>query len=184
MLGGLWNLLHFFLGLVVCALTVVILPIGFGALAQMMGLERSLEAVSISISQTTAFLLSVGFFGFLICLPYVANQLARWLRLLARHLMVDEIGDAGSERVYHARVRVSPSGPNSAAVALSSREQEILVRVAEGLRNREIAERIFITGETVKSHMSSILAKLGVDNRTQAVSEALRLGILDIETRE
>jgi LuxR family maltose regulon positive regulatory protein len=53
---------------------------------------------------------------------------------------------------------------------LSTREREVLALVAQGLRNREIAERLFISEVTVKAHMRSIMGKLGARSRTHAVS--------------
>ena len=50
--------------------------------------------------------------------------------------------------------------------------------ISEGLQNSEIAERLFVTERTVKFHVSSILAKLGADNRTEAVAIAARRGLI------
>ncbi|TET55510.1 MAG: response regulator transcription factor [Anaerolineales bacterium] len=61
---------------------------------------------------------------------------------------------------------------------LSARELEVLALLAEGLSNREIGERLFIATGTAKNHVSSILAKLGVRDRTQAVLQAQELGLL------
>jgi DNA-binding NarL/FixJ family response regulator len=61
---------------------------------------------------------------------------------------------------------------------LSARELEVLALVAEGLSNREIGERLFITEGTVKNHVSNVLAKLGVRDRTQATLRAQELGLL------
>jgi len=61
---------------------------------------------------------------------------------------------------------------------LSARELEVLALVAEGLSNREIGERLFITPGTVKNHVSNVLAKLGVRDRTQAILRAQELGLL------
>ena len=61
---------------------------------------------------------------------------------------------------------------------LSARELEVLALVAEGFSNREIGERLFITEGTVKNHVSSVLAKLGVRDRTQAILQAQELGLL------
>lgn len=61
-----------------------------------------------------------------------------------------------------------------AAAELSPREHDVLQRVCEGLTNDEIAERLFVSAKTVKSHLTNIYRKLGVSNRTQAVSKALR----------
>ena len=61
---------------------------------------------------------------------------------------------------------------------LSGRELEVLGLVAEGLSNKEIADRIFLSLRTVKWHTTNIFAKLGVGNRTEAAAKARSLGIL------
>ena len=66
---------------------------------------------------------------------------------------------------------------------LTPRELEVLALVAEGLRNSEIAARLFVARKTVDHHVSAILGKLGVNNRVQAVAEATRLGIASQRTQ-
>lgn len=61
---------------------------------------------------------------------------------------------------------------------LTERELEILRLVAAGYTNREIAEALFLAEGTVKNHISTVLAKLGVKDRTRAVLRALHLGLL------
>ena len=61
---------------------------------------------------------------------------------------------------------------------LSERELEVLQLVAQGLANREIASRLFLSLNTVKAHTRNIYGKLGVRSRTQAVARARALGIL------
>ncbi len=61
---------------------------------------------------------------------------------------------------------------------LSERELEVLALIAEGLSNREVAERLYISLSTVKSHTASIYGKLGVHSRTEAVARAHAWGIL------
>lgn len=61
---------------------------------------------------------------------------------------------------------------------LTERELGVLKCIAEGLSNREIADRLFITEGTVKNHVSNLIAKLGVRDRTQALLKAKELGIL------
>ncbi|MCC2627265.1 MAG: ATP-dependent transcriptional regulator [Thermomicrobiales bacterium] len=76
---------------------------------------------------------------------------------------------------------VAPHESLSAALRepLSEREQEVLGLMAAGLTNREIAETLFISPETVKKHTGSIYAKFGVGHRTQAVARARELSILN-----
>jgi two-component system response regulator DevR len=60
----------------------------------------------------------------------------------------------------------TPSDPRMAS--LSEREREILALIAEGLTNRQIGERLFLAEKTVKNYVSALLAKLGMERRTQA----------------
>jgi DNA-binding CsgD family transcriptional regulator/tetratricopeptide (TPR) repeat protein len=71
-----------------------------------------------------------------------------------------------------AATRENPAG-------LTAREVEVLCLVAEGLRNAEIAERLFLSQKTVAHHVSAILRKLEVETRTQAGAEGARLGIVE-----
>lgn len=61
---------------------------------------------------------------------------------------------------------------------LTERELEVLELLAQGLTNREIAEKLVVTERTAKFHVSAILRKLGVDNRTEAVSVAAQMGLV------
>ena len=64
--------------------------------------------------------------------------------------------------------------------ALTSRERDVLQHVAGGNRNKDIAERLFISEETVKVHIKHIMEKLGARDRTQAVAIAVRRGIIHL----
>jgi len=64
--------------------------------------------------------------------------------------------------------------------ALTGREVEVLQQVASGNRNRDIAEKLFITEETVKAHVKHIMEKLGATDRTQAVAIGVRRGIIQL----
>ncbi|WP_245597128.1 response regulator [Jiangella gansuensis] len=66
-----------------------------------------------------------------------------------------------------------------AAPQLTPREREVLAAVATGLSNAEIGRRLHIGEATVKTHLLRVFAKLGVDDRTAAVTTAYRMGILD-----
>jgi DNA-binding NarL/FixJ family response regulator len=63
---------------------------------------------------------------------------------------------------------------------LSGREVEILGYLVDGNRNRDIAKKLYIAEETVKSHMKHILEKLGASDRTQALAIALRRGLIQL----
>ena len=64
---------------------------------------------------------------------------------------------------------------------LTPREMDVLRHVADGNRNWEIAEKLFISEETVKVHIKHIMDKLAAHDRTQAVAIALRRGIIQLE---
>lgn len=61
---------------------------------------------------------------------------------------------------------------------VSKREMEVLALIAEGLSNQEIAEKLFISESTIKTHVSNLFVKLDVKRRTQAVSKAKELNII------
>jgi DNA-binding NarL/FixJ family response regulator len=63
--------------------------------------------------------------------------------------------------------------------ALSMREIELLELVADGLSNKAIADKLSISENTVKYHMKNILQKLAAKNRTEAVTQAIRAGLLE-----
>lgn len=63
---------------------------------------------------------------------------------------------------------------------LTAREIEVLGQIAGGNRNRDIAEKLFITEETVKVHIKHIMEKLGASDRTQAVAIGVRRGIIEL----
>ena len=63
---------------------------------------------------------------------------------------------------------------------LTPREVEVLNQIAGGNRNRDIAEKLFITEETVKVHIKHIMEKLGASDRTQAVAIGVRRGIIEL----
>jgi DNA-binding CsgD family transcriptional regulator len=64
--------------------------------------------------------------------------------------------------------------------ALTPREHEVLVLVADGLRNREIAERLGISEHTVKFHLAAVFGKLGASSRTEAVRRGFQLRIIQL----
>jgi DNA-binding NarL/FixJ family response regulator len=71
-------------------------------------------------------------------------------------------------------VHGASSGPPGTVESLTSREREVLAELAKGRSNREIARALNVAEKTVKAHVSSVLAKLGVQDRTQAALLAVR----------
>jgi DNA-binding NarL/FixJ family response regulator len=90
-------------------------------------------------------------------------------------------------RAVHAGKRHVPSAiaaklvDHLASEKLTQRELDVLKEVAKGKRNKEIGAELSIAEDTVKMHVKSILMKLGVNDRTEAVTIALRRGIIHLQ---
>ena len=67
---------------------------------------------------------------------------------------------------------------------LTARETDVLRELSLGKSNKEIASTLFVAEKTVRTHVSSILAKLGLNSRTQAALHAIRIGLVPLETPE
>jgi len=96
-----------------------------------------------------------------------ASELAQAIR--AAHAGHPTISAEVTEALVHAASQDVVLGPD-----LTEREHEVLLLMVEGLNNTQIASRLVVSPSTIKSHVSSILAKLGVTSRTEAVALALR----------
>jgi DNA-binding NarL/FixJ family response regulator len=90
------------------------------------------------------------------------------------------LAPAITRRLIAELVRQRPAAPTTtrALERLTARETEVLLLLAEGLSNTEIAERLVVSGETVKTHVSRTLAKLGLRDRAQAVVLAYETGLV------
>ncbi|HEY0141009.1 MAG TPA: LuxR C-terminal-related transcriptional regulator [Thermoanaerobaculia bacterium] len=88
------------------------------------------------------------------------------------------------EVVVVKEVRVRDDGPfvldagKLRELGITAREHEILALIAQGLSNREIGEKLFVSENTVKTHSSRLFAKLEVNRRVQAVQKAKELGLV------
>jgi DNA-binding NarL/FixJ family response regulator len=98
-------------------------------------------------------------------------------RGLSLDQLVDEALAVLEASPFAAGGRQTPPRPPPKGL-LSPREHEVLLLVAEGLTNEQIAERLVIARGTAKYHLTSLLQKLRADNRTQAVAHARQQGLL------
>lgn len=121
------------------------------------------------------------------CLKEVSgSQLTMAIRAVADGVAWLDPGVAS--RVLRAVATVTPTAPGSedsatkpstpGASPLSQRELDVLRLVVEGLSNQEIADRLILSVETVKTHMRHIMEKLAVSDRTQAAVKAMREGLV------
>ena len=104
-----------------------------------------------------------------------APGLARAVRLAAEGCAVIH---PDLTRQFVDELRSLSSGERSAA-SLSAREVEVLQMIANGSTNKEVADALRISPQTVKTYLERIFTKLGVSDRTRAVAVALKLGILE-----
>ena len=127
---------------------------------------------------------SVEIYGALVAAAFATAGIWVGLKLTKTKVVPVEIP---VEVPVEVRVEVpvpAPAGPfvpNSARIyelGLTPRELEVLNLVAEGLSTRQMAERLFVSENTVKTHVTRVLDKLGADRRTQAVQLGRDLGII------
>jgi DNA-binding CsgD family transcriptional regulator len=88
------------------------------------------------------------------------------------------IASVAVQPVGHARS--IPPGPHHPLEPLTEREVEVLVHLASGMSNAQIADSLFVSINTVKSHLKNVYGKLGVESRTRAVTRAMELGVLPV----
>jgi two-component system, NarL family, response regulator LiaR len=110
------------------------------------------------------------------CLKDIAaDQLS--IAILAVHSGAAYLDPAIARRVLQSRVALKPKTADKNSFFLSERELEVLKLIVDGFSNQQIAEHLFISIDTVKTHMRHILEKLAVSDRTQAAVKAVRQGL-------
>ncbi|MNP23799.1 Transcriptional regulatory protein DegU [compost metagenome] len=107
--------------------------------------------------------------GYAFIHPKVTGKLIQQLR---RMTFVNEAGAMNEKSIKDAGVKFVGGDDNP----LTRREAEVLRLMAEGKSNKMIAEFLYISEKTVKNHVSSVLQKMEVDDRTQAVINAIKYG--------
>jgi DNA-binding CsgD family transcriptional regulator len=125
---------------------------------------------------------SVEIYGGLVAAVFSAVGIWLGLRITARRRVMDL--DAGADPASPVSARVAsgqtflPDEKRREDLRITPRELEILNLIAQGMSNREIAERLFVSENTVKTHSSRVFDKLGAKRRTQAVQLGKEFGLL------
>ena len=116
---------------------------------------------------------SVEIYGGLVALVFVTVGIWLGLRITQRkeRVIVREVS-------VPAPATFTRNEEKLAAIGMTRRELEILELIAKGLSNREIAERVFVSENTVKTHSSRVFEKLGAKRRTQAVQIGKEFGLI------
>ncbi len=107
-----------------------------------------------------------------------ADRLVQTIRLVASGQFVCESDVI--KRILTRLTQWASYNPNGRAEQLSERETEVLTMVAQGRSNKEIAQELFLSEGTVKAHISHIMAKLGLQRRTELVRYALAEGVVPL----
>jgi NarL family two-component system response regulator LiaR len=114
---------------------------------------------------------SIEIYGGLIAATFAVLGIWLGLKLTRPRIVVKEVpGSAGKSFV--------PNEKKRAELSITPRELEILELIARGMSNREIAEKLFVSENTVKTHSSRVFDKLGARRRTQAVQLGKEFGLL------
>ena len=122
---------------------------------------------------------SIEIYGGLIALLFASLGIWLGLKLTRKEQVIVE-----RELIVEREIRVPAAAPFALnqerlrELAITKRELEILELIAHGLSNREIAEKLFVSENTVKTHSSRLLDKLSARRRTQAVQRGKELGLI------
>ncbi|MEO8172034.1 MAG: response regulator transcription factor [Sediminibacterium sp.] len=105
----------------------------------------------------------------------IFTSLGIWL---AVKLMRPKVQTVIVEKKVYSQADFTPDEKEIASLGMSKREMEVLQLMAEGLSNQEIAGKLYVSLNTIKTHSSSIFEKMDVQRRTQAVDKAKKVGII------
>jgi ATP/maltotriose-dependent transcriptional regulator MalT len=123
---------------------------------------------------------SVEIYGALIAATFAA--LGIWLGLklkgIREKIVVKEVPAALTERLLPKQDDFVPNDGKREGLGITRRELEVLGLMAQGMSNREIAAKLFVSENTIKTHSSRVFDKLGAKRRTQAVQLGKELGLL------
>lgn len=148
---------------------------GIEATRQLAGGPRVLILTTFDLDEYVYDALRAGASGFLLK-DVTAERLFDAVRVIAAGDAL--LAPAVTRRLIDEFTRLRPRAGSAALERLTPRETEVLRLVATGLSNVEVANRLVVTEETVKTHVSRVLAKLGLRDRTQAVVAAYESGLV------
>lgn len=153
------------------------------------GWELNLDLSGPRLASVTALSIPESAGYVLVFLRDVSQPILTAQRLIETNAVIDEQNQQLSRLIEArnqelARFQAQKTGritlEPQAREVLSAREQDVLLLMAEGLANQDIAERLVISLTTVKTHVRHILQRLGVEDRSQAVIQALHRGLIQL----
>ncbi len=138
--------------------------------------------IALQLLQYKLLLVNHSYELYILCIAIVFTGLGIWLALklvrpkkeiqtiiVEKNIVVKELTEQDLQEIEKQKQQLG----------LSSREIEVLQLMAQGLSNQEIADRLFLSLPTIKSHSSNLFFKLDVNRRTQAIEKARQLKIID-----
>jgi DNA-binding NarL/FixJ family response regulator len=123
--------------------------------------------------------MQAGAVGYLLKHTAVAELVATLRRIIAGERMLTPGLASRALRELRSGDRAPDPAPPPGLAQLSAREEEVLKLLATGETNRQIARRLFVSEETIKSHVAAIFRKLEVSDRTSAAVLAVRAGLVE-----
>ena len=149
------------------------LPDGYGTelVAELVARQPSLRCLVLSVNMSESDVLQA----------FKAGAQGYLSKAIDRDELLDAIRTIAAGGRYFPAAIIQLLDQGLSRPDLSSRETEVLKLIVEGLNNKEIAERLQLTEITVKQHVSAVLRKLGVQDRTQAAIAAIERGLIRLK---